>query len=466
MTRVGAIRRVLWITLGLNLLATLAKIVVGYMTGSLSIVADGFDSLFDSASNLVGLVGISFAARPPDEEHPYGHRKFETLAAVSISVLLFVTSVELVRSVIDRLSSPAVPRINLWSFAAVIFSIGVHLFTVVYERRRGRELKSEFLLADASHTAADIYVSLSVIVGLILVRFGYPIVDALLALVIAGVIAKIGVDIIRSSSAILMDRAMVSGREIERLVLGVEGVESCHRIRSRGPEDDIHIDLHIHVAPEIPLDRAHAIAHEVQKKVVREIPGVQDVVVHVEPRWPKPEEPIGERIRSLAQRMGASAHEIRVHQMEGSILVDLHLEVDETWRLEEAHDLASRLEGRMREEMPEIAEVYVHMEPMEALEGGEVSGEEELVAREVEKVVREMGDLKECREVSVRRSGEKLFVSLSCLLSQNLPIGRAHEVSMRLERRLKERLDNVDQVLIHLEPPLPSPATGEEGRRR
>ncbi|MFQ5886583.1 MAG: cation diffusion facilitator family transporter, partial [Anaerolineae bacterium] len=346
MARFGAIRRVLFITLALNLLATLAKMLVVYLTGSLSIIADGFDSLFDSASNLIGLVGISFAARPPDEEHPYGHRKFETLAAIFVSVLLFVTCVELVRSVIYRLSSPAVPQINLWSFAAVIFSIGVHLFTVVYERRRGRELKSEFLLADAAHTTADIYISLSVIAGLILVRLGYPIVDALLALGIAGVIAKIGVDIIRSSSAILMDRAIVSQREIERLVLGVEGVESCHRIRSRGPEDDIHIDLHIHVAPETPVNRAHAIAHEAQKKVARELPGVQDVVVHVEPRWPKPEEPMGERIRSLAQRMGASVHEIRVHQIRGSVLVDLHLEVDETWRLEEAHDLASRLEGR------------------------------------------------------------------------------------------------------------------------
>jgi len=464
MARIGAIRRVLWITLGLNLLATLAKMVVGYLTGSLSIVADGFDSLFDSASNVIGLVGISFAARPPDEDHPYGHRKFETLAAISVSVLLFVTSVELVRSVIDRLSSPAVPQINLWSFAAVIFSIGVHLFTVFYERRRGRELQSEFLLADASHTAADIYVSLSVIAGLILVRLGYPIVDALLALVIAGVIAKIGVDIIRSSSAILMDRAMVSRREIERLVMGVEGVESCHRIRSRGPEDDIHVDLHIRVASETPVDRAHAIAHEAQKKVMREIPGVQDVVVHVEPRWPKPEEPIGERIRSLARRMGASIHEIRVHQIGGSILVDFHLEVDETWRLEEAHDLASRLEGRMREEMPEIAEVYVHIEPIEALEGGEVPGDEELLAREVEKVVREMEELKECRGISVRRSGEKLFVSLNCRLSQNLPIGQAHEVSMRLERRLKERLDSVKQVLIHLEPPLSIPAASEMGR--
>ncbi|MGB5932494.1 MAG: cation-efflux pump [Anaerolineae bacterium] len=464
MDKFRAIRRVLLITLALNLLATLAKMWVGYLTGSLSIVAGGFDSLFDSASNVIGLVGISFAVRPPDEEHPYGHRKFETLAAIGISLLLFVTCVEIVQSAAARLTSRAVPQINLWSFAALFFSMGVQLFTTLYERRRGRELKSEFLLADAGHTSADIYITLSVIVGLIFVRLGYPIVDALLALGIAGVIAKIGIDIIRSSSAILMDRAMVSGREIERLVMGVEGVESCHRIRSRGPEDDIHIDLHIHVAPETLVDRAHAIAHEVQQKVVKEIPGAQDVVVHVEPRGPKLEEPIGERIRSLALRMGARVHEIRVHQIEGAILVDLHLEVDESWRVEEAHGLAGRLEGRMREEIPEIAEVYVHMEPMEALEGGELLGDEELVAREAEKAVREMGDLKECREVSVRRSGEKLFVSLNCVLSQNLPIGQAHEVSIRLERRLKERLENVGQVLIHLEPPLPIPATAEAGR--
>lgn len=453
MDKFRAIRRVLLITLALNLLATLAKMAVGYMTGSLSIVAGGFDSLFDSASNIIGLVGIYFAARPPDEDHPYGHRKFETLAAIGISLLLFVTCVEIVQSVAARLTSRAVPQINLWSFAALFFSMGGQICTTLYERRRGRELKSEFLLADAGHTSADIYITLSVIAGLILVRLGYTIVDALLALCIAGLIAKIGIDIIRSSSRILMDQAMVSEREIERLVMEVEGVEICHRIRSRGPEDDIHIDLHIHVAPEMPVDRAHAIADEVEAKVRGGIPGVQDVVVHVEPRGPKPEEPIGERIRSLARSMGARIHEIRVHQVEGSILVDLHLEVDESWRLEKAHDLASRLESQIREEMPEIAEVYVHMEPMEALEGGEVAGGEEVVAREVEKVVREMGDLKECRGVSVRRSGERLFISLNCVLSQNLPIGQAHEVSMRLERRLKERLDNLDQVLVHLEPP-------------
>ena len=288
MGKFRAIRRVLIITLALNLLATLAKIVVGYMTGALSILADGFDSLFDSASNVIGLVGISFAARPPDEDHPYGHRKYESLAAISISVLLFVTCVELVRSAIDRLSSSAVPQVNLWSFAALIFSIAVHFFTVVYERGRGRELKSEFLLADAGHTAADIYLSLSVIAGLILVRLGYPIVDALLALGIAGLIAKIGVDIIRSSSPTLLDQAMVSTGEIERLAMGVEGVESCHHIRSRGYEDDIYLDLHIHVAPQTPVGQAHTIAHEVQKRLQREIPGVQDVEVHVEPPGPEP----------------------------------------------------------------------------------------------------------------------------------------------------------------------------------
>jgi len=454
MARIGAIRRVLWITLGLNLLATLAKIGVGYLTGSLSIVAGGFDSLFDSASNIIGLVGISFAARPPDEEHPYGHRKFETLAAIGISLLLFVTCVEIVQSAAARLTSRAVPQINPLSFAALFFSMGVQIFTTLYERRRGRELKSEFLLADAGHTSADIYITLSVIAGLVLVRLGYPIVDALLALAIAGVIAKIGIDIIRSSSAILMDRAMVSERDIERLVMGVEGVESCHRIRSRGPEDDIHVDLHIHVAPETPVDRAHAIAHEVQEKVEKKISGVQDVVVHVEPRALGIAVDVVGRIRAVAEGLNRRVHEIRVHEIEGELWVDLHMEVEESLSLGEAHRLATLLEERVKETHENVARVYVHIEPLEAMaEEVETAEGDSQIEAEVKRLVEGMEDIKECHKVRVRRFQGRVFVSLHCVLDGEPAVAEAHDISTRLERTIGEGLKGVDHVLVHLEPP-------------
>lgn len=289
MKNFAAIQRVLVITFLLNLLATVAKLVVGYLTGSLSLVADGFDSVFDSASNIIGLVGIYIAARPADKEHPYGHRKFETMTAISISILLFLTFVELVESAWARLRAPEtiVPVVNAWSFAALLVSIAVHTAVVSYEYRKGKELKSEVLIADALHTRADVYVSISVIAGLIAVRLGFPIVDPILALIIAVLIAKIGIDIIRSGSKVLLDRVAVDSNEIERIARSVPGVTTVHRIRSRGLEDDVYIDLHVKVDPAMRTDQAHSIAHEVQRRLLAEVPGAQDVIVHIEPERAK-----------------------------------------------------------------------------------------------------------------------------------------------------------------------------------
>mgnify|MGYP001071610593 CR=1 FL=1 len=285
MERFRAVRRVLIVTLILNLVATTAKLIVGYWTGSLSLIADGFDSVFDAASNIIGLVGIHIAARPADEEHPYGHRKFETFAALSISFLLFLTCWELVESAWARLTAPEtiVPEVNAWSFVALLVSIGVHAIVVIYESGAGKRLKSEVLVADAMHTRSDIYLSLSVIAGLVAVRLGLPIVDPILALIIAGLIAKIGLDIVRSTSRVLLDGAILDINRVERIALEVDGVRSCHRIRSRGQEDDIHLDLHVQVDPHISVERAHDIAHQAQRKLQQKIEGVADVVVHIEP---------------------------------------------------------------------------------------------------------------------------------------------------------------------------------------
>lgn len=280
-----AIRRVLWITMGLNLVATAAKLAVGYWTGSLSLIADGFDSVFDSASNVVGLVGIYLAARPADADHPYGHRKAETMTALVISTLLFVTTFELIQSAVERLRDPAliVAEVNVWSFAALLLSIAVHVTVVWYELRAGRKLHSDVLVADAMHTRADIFVSLSVIGGLIAVRLGYPLADPILALVIALVIAKIGIDIIREGSPTLMDRVVVSPEEITKITLSVPGVLLCHKVRSHGHETAIYVDLHISVAPSTPIARAHEIAHQVQGRLRERIPHLQDATIHIEP---------------------------------------------------------------------------------------------------------------------------------------------------------------------------------------
>jgi cation diffusion facilitator family transporter len=308
----AAIRRVLLITMGLNLVATAAKLTVGYWTGSISLIADGFDSVFDTASNVVGLVGISLAARPADEEHPYGHRKFETFTAIGIAILLFLTCWELAESALERLAAPELvsPTVNLWSFGALLVSIVVHLSVVRYELRAGKRLKSDVLVADALHTRADIYVSLSVVAGLIAVRLGYPLVDPFLALAIAAVIAKIGIDIIRESSRTLLDRAAVPLSEIQAIAQAVPGVRTVHQVRSRGHEDDVHVDLHIRVEPDMPAAQAHAIAHKVQDRLTADLTGVRDVVIHIEPQQgTSVTAGVSGALRALAAEIGLRIHD-------------------------------------------------------------------------------------------------------------------------------------------------------------
>ncbi|MFQ5945951.1 MAG: cation diffusion facilitator family transporter, partial [Anaerolineae bacterium] len=276
-SRFRGIRQVLWITLALNILSTGIKAGIGLWTGSLSLIAAGLDAFFDASSNVVGLVGIQVAARPPDPEHPYGHHKSETLAAMAIAGLLFVTVAGLVQQAVGRLLSGSAPEVSALSFAAVAAGLGIEAFTSSYERRRGRELSSDFLLADARHSRAHVYISLGVMAGLAMVWLGFPAVDPLLALVIAGVIAKIGWDILRSTSDTLLDRAAANPDEVRGLAQSVAGVESVDRVRSRGPGGSVLVDLHIHVDPDTPVDRAHEIADRVEALLMARMAGVRDV---------------------------------------------------------------------------------------------------------------------------------------------------------------------------------------------
>ncbi len=456
-----AIRRVLWITLWLNLVATVAKLVVGYWTGSLSLLADGFDSVFDAASNVIGLVGIRMAAQPADEDHPYGHRKAETMTSLIISSLLFLTTWELIKSAVVRLRDPSLiqAEVNVWSFVALLVSIVVHVIVVLYELRAGRRLQSDVLVADAMHTRADIFVSLSVMGGLVAVRLGYPLADPILALVIALVIAKIGVDIIRESSPTLMDQVVVPSDQVEQIARSVPGVVSCHKVRSRGHEGAVYADLHLQVGPGLSTEQAHAIAHEVQRRLRERRPDVQDVVIHVEPAGSISEEKdwgdIAIQLRQLADGLGVGVHDVWAYEVSdgAGYVVEVHLETGGALPLREAHALASSLEKRARAELPHLAELTTHIEPRGQLTQALDSGlEEPQVIQAIRQVINETLDAEAYHQVQVRRSGEGWAVSMHCYLPGEIPLVEAHRIGARLETQLRERIAGLERVVIHTEP--------------
>ena len=457
MKNLKAIRFVLYYTMGINIMVTIVKLVVGYATGSLSLVADGFDSLFDSASNVIGLVGIYIASRPPDPGHPYGHRKYETLTAMSISILLFVTTIELLQSAIRRFRSPTTPEVNVWTFAALALSIGLHLYVGVYEKKRGEELKSEFLVADALHTRASVFVSVSVAVGMLMVRLGLPIADPILALIIAVLIAKIGLDIIRDASQVLVDAAVVDEEQVKRIIRELPGGLTFHRLRSRGQEDDTHLDLHVQVPQGMSVEQAHHLAHQVQRRLLEEVEGLRDVVVHVEPQEgvAPAEVDLGQRIREVAKRIpGTAVHAVHVHDLQGHLYITLHLEVGRSLSIEEGHQVASQLEDMLRTELPGIEDVDIHIEPAE--QKGAATAVDEVTYQKVQAVLHqatlETTVLCSCHEVLVSRVEGKLHVSAHWECDPALSVEAAHDLTLDLERRVRERLPQLGQVVVHVEP--------------
>lgn len=233
------IRRILIWVLVLNWAVALAKILYGLFSRCQSMTADGFHSLSDGASNIVGLIGISLAAQPKDADHPYGHRKYETLFSLGIAVLLFLLCLNLLKEGINRLYKPVIPQVDVISFVVMLITMGVNFWVMNYEYGKGRLLKSDILILDSMHTKADIFTSLSVIIALISIRFGYPIIDPIVTIIISLFIAHAGYEIAKQSSAVLCDTAAIDTKKIRNIVLGIKGVQTCHKIRTRGRPDDI-----------------------------------------------------------------------------------------------------------------------------------------------------------------------------------------------------------------------------------
>ncbi len=279
----STVKRVLIIILALNILVTLAKGVYGWYTNSLSMISDGIHSFFDSTSNVIGIIGIIIASRPPDIQHPYGHNKFETFASIGIAILLFITCFEILQSAIGRFFSPSTPEINLISFLIMGITIAINIGVSVYENRKGHEMKSNILIADSLHTRSDIYVSLAVVLGFFAIQLGYVIADPVIAIIIAILIAKMGIEIIKESSGVLLDKTPIDKEIIKKIVNSNRRVEDCHKIRTRGSASHIYVDLHIILDSCYSLDEAHTIAHEVEDDLKSSIPEIKDVVVHLDP---------------------------------------------------------------------------------------------------------------------------------------------------------------------------------------
>ncbi len=276
-------RRVLYIVLVLNLVVCLAKLIAGALSHSLAVISDGVHSSIDALNNVVGLVLLRLASEEPDEGHPYGHGKIETLGAFSIAGFMFITCYEIAKRSVGRLWSGTTTSfdISALTFATMLVTLAINVFVVVYEKRAARRYQSEFLFADALHTQSDVFVTLSVLAGLPLLLHGFLFLDAILALGISVVIAWSGYRVLERTVPVLLDAASVDANVIQSLALGMSRVVAVKDIRSRlhGRRKFVELTL---VVSENDLRQAHEITERLEEEIMAAY-GRAAITIHVEP---------------------------------------------------------------------------------------------------------------------------------------------------------------------------------------
>ena len=278
------IKSILKIILALNWLVAFAKIFLGLYLGALSIFSDGLHSLFDGVSNIIGLLGIKLAEKPIDKDHPYGHQKYEAVASLGILFLLTIVAYEVSKSIISKLFHPEAIYVDWLVFGTLMMCLIIDGLVARYECRKGVELKSVILRADASHTKSHYITTGAVILGMLLMKLGLPsIIDPIIAVLVVGFIIRLGYAIFKETTGILSDKALVNEETIRQIAEGFETVKSCRYIRTRGDERHIFMDFCITFDKDISLAEAHKICDQVEEKIKASIPEVKDIIIHIEP---------------------------------------------------------------------------------------------------------------------------------------------------------------------------------------
>ncbi len=441
---------------------TTIKIVVGLWTGSLGILSEAAHSGLDLVAAVVTFLAVRVSDKPADAEHTYGHGKVENLSALIETLLLLATCVWIIYEAIERLFFKDVTvDASPWAFGVMATSIVVDVSRSRALKRVAEKHDSQALEADALHFSTDVWSSVVVIIGLALVKLGESVgsgipwlskADAMAALGVALIVIYVGVQLGKRTVDVLLDTAPPGlAQRIETEIGCLPGVLDCSQVRVRRSGAEVFVDMNVSVERSVSIEEAHAIAASIENRVQELVPR-SDVVVHIDPLAP-PDESLADNIRAIASRHGLRAHGLRVHGIKGELSVELHVEVDDRLNLGQAHELVTAFENDVRAEIGHVVEINTHIEPVgnEKADSQPVESEKELVRRAVKNIAGEVcgGDI---HAVTVRWEKGEMSISLHCTLAEDTPITEAHQLSARVEKRLRERMPDLGRVLIHVEP--------------
>jgi cation diffusion facilitator family transporter len=437
-----------------------AKLALGLALGSLALITDALHSTVDFVATGMTYLAVRWGDRPPDESHPYGHGKFESVAALGEATLLLLLAGGVMVEAIRRLSEGAEPpTFSIFVFIVLGVEIAVNSWRASALGRVGRETGSRALEADSLHFTSDVFSSLAVIAGFVLIGLGYWWGDAGAAVAVALLIAFLALRLLRRTVDDLVDRAPPGlARALEDMIADVRGVVEVESVRLRPVGPRFFVDITVNVPRSLSVEQAAAVKERIAE-AARTVLGNAEVVVESNP-VALDDETIHERVHLVAARENAAVHHVTVHHAGERLAVALDLEVEASMPLGAAHEAADRLEQAIRAELGADTEVETHIEPLMPVirSAGEIDAAlrgafTELLRREAAGIA----GLSEIHDVRVRRSPAGYVVVAHCRLDPAEPVRSVHEKVDALERAVREERPEIARIVIHAEPRLRGP---------
>jgi len=433
---------------------TLAKGIVGVMTGSLAILSEAAHSLIDFAATVITFVAVRMSGKPADDEHHYGHGKFESVAALAETALLFFLSGLIIFEAIKRLiGEEHAVEATVWAFAVIVVSIVVDFFRARMLYKVAHETTSEALEADALHFSSDLWSSLAVLIGLGGIALGLKWADAVAALVVAILVLFAGWRLARRTIDTLLDTAPPGvADQVTKIARRVPGVVAVDAVRVRQVGPDQFVELNLSVSRTMPIDRVASLKEAVTKAVCAQLPKAQISIV-TEPRA-LDNETILDRVMVIARNRGLAVHHVTVHAIGEKLSVSLDLEVEGSLTLGAAHDIADGLEIAITDELGPDVEVETHIEP---LQSDGVLGRDATASRisEVQAALSALagqGMLCDIHDVRVRETSDGEVINFHCNVDPSKTVHDVHEKVDDLERALRAKWPSIKRVIGHAEP--------------
>jgi len=439
---------------------TAMKVVVGISTGSLGILSEAAHSGLDLMAAAVTYFSVRVSDKPADADHQYGHGKIESFSAFVETGLLLLTCIWIVYEAGKRLFFHSVEiEPTVWAFVVMGVSIVVDSWRSRRLRLIADKYESQALQADALHFSTDVWSSVVVIIGLVLVLLGrtYSLpwlmkADPIAALFVACIVVYVSSRLARQTIDTLLDAAPAGVRShIIEAVYAVDGVLEVDRVRIRRAGSRYFADVLIGMSRNVTFQKSEQVANDVAARIRNVLPD-SDVVVNARARASR-QESLFDRIRAVATRNNLNVHDISVQDIAGKLHVEQHVELDERLSLKQAHDRVTRLEAEMREEMPEISSILTHIESEPAtIETSDGLLRVPSFERRLQAVTAGFPEVVDMHDLSFKRVGGRLYLSLHITMQDDLPLSRVHDIQTAVEGRFRQEVPELFRVLIHPEP--------------